>query len=257
MVINEEGKAMSQDTISLKVEARTVTGKAVKALRRGDVVPGVIHNHGKESINVQADYNTIAKVYAQAGRHHPVELTADGKKYLTIIKTATFEPKKNRLNHVVFNAVNANQKVEAEVPIHPKYDEDNDASPAERAGLMVLTNLDQVTVEAIPSELPDALYYNAEKLVEVGDHATVADLLVPEGVEVKVEAEHSIATVYEPSAVAAANDQAGGDAEAEDAAEVDSEHESSAEEGTQEDEQRPGGKKEFEDKDQGHSPEKQ
>ncbi len=248
---------MSQDTISLSVQAREITGKQVRQLRRADLVPAVIHNHGKESVNVQADYNTIMKTYQQAGRHHPVELTADGKKYLAIIKKVTFEPKKNRLSHVVFNAVNANQKVEAAIPVKPKYDGDNESSPAERASLIVLGNLDEVLVEAVPSKLPDVLYYDAEKLVQVGDSVSVADLIVPEGVEVKVEADHAIATVYEPSAVAAANDDAGGDADADGAEGVDSEHESSATEGTQAAEIRPGGKEEKEDKSQGRNPEKQ
>lgn len=208
---------MSQDTISLSVQAREVIGKQVRQLRRADVVPAVIHNHGKESVNVQADYNTIMKAYKAAGRHHPVELDADGKKYLAIIKTATFEPKKNRLTHVVFNAVNADQKVEAAIPVKPQYAEGNESTPAERASLIVLSNVDEVMVEAVPSKLPDVLYYDAEKLVAIGDSVTVADLIVPAGVEVKAEADHTIATVYEPSAVAAANDDAGGDAEAEDA----------------------------------------
>jgi large subunit ribosomal protein L25 len=248
---------MSQDTISLTVEARDVTGKAVKHLRRDGIVPAVIHDHGKESVNVQGDYNALLKVYREAGRHHPVELTAAGKKYLAIIKKATFEPKKNQLSHVVFNAVDAKQKVEAAIPVRPKYDGENESSPAERSSLIVLSNLDEVMVEAVPSKLPDVLYYDAEKLVEVGDHLTVADLIVPEGVEVKTEAEHAIATVYEPSALAAANDDAGGDAQVEDAATVESEHESTAEEGTQADEIRPGGKEQKESKDQAQNPEKQ
>lgn len=249
---------MSQDSIRLDLQARSVTGKQVRALRRSGVVPAVIHNHGKESVNVQADYNTLAKVYGQAGRHHPVELTADGKKYLAIIKNATFEPKKNRLNHVVFNAVNANQKVEAEVPIRPKYDGDNDSSPAERASLMVLANLESVVVEAVPSKLPDVLYYDAEKLVAVGDHISVADLIVPEGIEIKTEAEHAIATVYEPSAVAAANDDAGGDAEAGDEGQVDASQGDAADDvPDQQGENRPGGKEQKESHEQGTNPEKQ
>jgi hypothetical protein len=112
-------------------------------------------------------------------------------------------------------------------------------------------------VEAVPSKLPDVLYYDAEKLVEVGDHVTVADLMVPEGVELKVESDHTIATVYEPSAVAAANDEAGGDAEPEDASSVESENEGTAEEGTQADEIRPGGREQNESKDQGSNPDKQ
>ena len=249
---------MSQDTIALKLDAREVLGKQVRALRRSGYVPAVIHDHGKQSVHVQAEYNAIAKVYRQAGKHHPVSLTADGKNYLAIIKSATFEPKKNTLNHVVFNAVKANEKVEAEVPIRPHYDEGNDVSPAERNSLIVLTNLDAVMVEAVPSKLPDFLEYDAEKLVEVGDHLTVADLTVPEGVVVKTEPEHAIATVYEPSAIAAANDDAGGDAEPGDEQAVESEVEpESVEESDEGDEQRPGGKKEAEDHSQATDPEKQ
>lgn len=248
---------MSEDTITLRVEPRATIGKAVKHLRKAGQVPAVIHDHGKDSINVQAPYLDMYKTLQKAGRHHPIDLTVGDKKFTVLIKTATFEPKKNQLTHLVFNAVNKNQKVEAEVPIHARYDEGNDQSPAERNSLIVLTQLETVEVKAVPSKIPDFLEYDAEKLIEIGDSVTVADLKIPADVELLTEAEHAVATVYEPSALAAANDAAGGDAEAEDAEDVASEHESAAEEGTQADEQRPGGKKEFEDKDQGRHPDKQ
>lgn len=247
---------MSQDVISLSLEARNVTGKQVSSLRREGVVPAVIHDHGKESVNVQGDLRAVLKTYQQAGKHHPVQLDAAGKKYTAMIKEVAFEPRKHQMSHIVFNAVSANQTVEAEVPVHAKYDEGNDASPAERNSLLVIHNIESVNVKALPSNLPDVLYYDGEKLVEVGDHVTVADLDVPANVELEVEATQTIATVYEPSAVAAANDAAGGDAEPEDAAEVEAEHEGQNEEGGQADEIRPGGKKEFEDTEQGHNPEK-
>jgi hypothetical protein len=138
-----------------------------------------------------------------------------------------------------------------------KYDEGNDASPAERNGLIVLHNLDSVEVVAIPTKLPDVLEFDGEKLAEVGDVATVADLIVPEGVEIKTDSTQQIASVFEPSALAAANDAAGGDAVEGDEEKVASDNESGTTEGTQADEIRPGGKKEFEDKEQGHNPEKQ
>lgn len=247
---------MSQDSISLTLTPREVTGKAVKHLRKSGQVPAVIHDHGKDSVHVQGEYLAMLKVWQAAGKHHPVELKAGDHSFTVLIKTAEFDPQKHMLTHMVFNAVNRNQKVEAEIPIHPRYGEGNESSPAERGGLIVLSQLDTVQVKAIPTKLPDFLEYDAEKLIEIGDHVTVADLIVPEGVEVETEAEHAVATVYEPSALAAANDAAGGTAEPEDAENVESENESSAEEGTQSDEIRPGGKKEFEDKSEGHNPEK-
>jgi large subunit ribosomal protein L25 len=247
---------MTQETISLTLEPRDVTGKAVKQLRNDGTVPAVIHDHGKDSLVVQGDAVQMLKVWKLAGKHHPVQLSASGKKYTALIKAADFSPKKHTLTHIVFNAVAADEKVDAEVPIQPQYAEGNDASPAERSGNLVLSQLEAVAVEAIPAKLPDVLYYDAEKLVEVGDSATVADLIVPEGVVIKADENHAIATVFEPSAMAAANEAAGGDAEPGDEANVESETESSAEEGTQAAEIRPGGKKEFEDKEQGHNPTK-
>jgi large subunit ribosomal protein L25 len=204
---------MSQDSINLTLEPREVTGKAVRHLRREGTVPAVIHDHGKDSVVVQGDYMTVLKVWQQAGKHHPVNLKAGDKSYVALIKTAEFDPKKHLLTHVVFNAVDKNQKVDAEVPVHARYEEGNESSPAERNGLIVLTHLDAIQVKAIPSKIPDFVEYDAEKLVEIGDNVTVADLTIPEEVELLTEVEHSIATVYEPSALQAANEAAAGDAE--------------------------------------------
>ncbi len=204
---------MAQDAINLTLESRNVTGKAVKHLRKAGKVPAVIHDHGRPSIIVEVDLLSMQRVYHQAGKHHPLNLNAGGKKYTALIKHVEYDPRKNLLSHVVFNAVAADQLVEAEIPIEPKYKEGSEASPAERSGLIVLTNLEAVEVEALPKDLPDVIYYDAEKLVEIGDQVSVADLILPANVEVKTELGHSVATVYEPSALAAKNESAGGAAE--------------------------------------------
>lgn len=244
------------DQISLTVEPRETVGKGVKQLRKEGVVPGVIHDHGKDSVHIQAEYQALYKVFVSAGKHHPVEVKTGDRKFTTIIKSVTFDPRYNSMTHIVFGAIKANEKVETEVPVHPLYSEGNDASPAERAGLIVLAQTTSVQIKALPKDLPDQLTYDAEKLVEVGDQVTVADLTVPSGVELEAEPEHVIATVFEPSALAAANDEAGGDAQAGDEASVESDTESAAEEGTQDDEVRPGGKEQKESHEQGTNPEK-
>src|SRR5262245_30627275 len=132
------------DTVSLQLEKREVVGKAVKRLRQEGLVPAVIHDHGKKSLHVSAVYLDIYRVYQKAGKHHPVSLKADGKNFTALIKSADFDPKKHQLRHVVFNAVKANEKVEAEVPVRIRYSEDNESTPAERAGLVVLNQLEAV-----------------------------------------------------------------------------------------------------------------
>lgn len=240
------------ESIVLELTPREVTGKKVKVLRKQGIVPAVIHDHGKDSVVVQVDYQVAHKVFMTAGKHHPVELTAHGKKYTALIRSVTRDPRYNSISHIVFNAIKANEKVEAEIPIHAKYDEGNEVSPAERQGLIVLDNIEVIQVKALPKDLPDFVEYDGEKLVEVGDSVTVADLIIPSGVEVETAQDHAVATVWEPSALQAKNDALAGEAEAEDAETVDSEHESGTKEGTQEAELRPGGKEEKEDKTQGH-----
>ena len=203
------------DTITLDLGARETLGKGVKRLRKEGFVPAVIHDHGKDSVIVQGDSVQMLKVWKQAGKHHPVQIKAGDKDYVALIKTAEFDPKKHLLTHVVFNAVDRNQKVEAEVPVRPRYAEGNESSPAERNSLIVLSQLETVQVKAIATNLPDVFEYDAEKLVEVGDHVTVADLIIPEGVEIETDPTQSIATVYEPSALAAANEAAAGEGEEE------------------------------------------
>lgn len=203
------------DQITLEVQPRETLGKSVKKVRADGLIPAVIHDHGKESVHIQVDYQTFVKAFHAAGRHHPIELAVGGKKYTALVRDVTRDPKLNSFTHIVFNAVSANQKVDAEIPVKPRYAEGNDSSPAERAGLIVLSQLDEVEVKALPKDLPDELFYDAEKLVAVGDHITVADLIVPAGVVVETEASHAVASVFEPSALAAANEAAAGESETE------------------------------------------
>lgn len=203
------------DSISLKLEPRDVVGKQVKRLRKGGVVPAVIHDHGKPSVVVQGNGLEMLKVYQQAGRHRTVSVKAGERNFTALIRKADFDPKKNQLRHLVFNAVRANEKVEAEIPVRARFSEGNESSPAERTGLLVLSHAEVVEVVAMPSKLPDFLEYDAERLVEIGDSITVADLIVPEGVEIKDDPTKSLASVYEPSALQAANEEAGGEAEEE------------------------------------------
>jgi len=179
--------------ISLKLQERTVTGKAVKALRREGQVPAVIHDHGKNSVIVMAPYLDMMKAYEEAGKHHPLNLQVGNQKLMALIKEADFDPKKHKLRHVVFNAIKQNETVEAEIPVQLVGE-----IPAEKVSLIVLKQLDHVLVEALPKDLIDVLEVSAESLVEIGDRLTVADIKAPEGVTIKTEPEHIIAVVEEP-----------------------------------------------------------
>ncbi|MCA9337668.1 50S ribosomal protein L25 [Candidatus Saccharibacteria bacterium] len=187
---------MSSEDIVLELEKRDAVGKGLNALRSEGTIPAVIHNHGKESIIVMAPTIAMNKVYQQAGKTQPVNLKVGKETYLAIIKDADFDPKKNLLRHVVFNAVRQDQPVEAQVPIVL----DGEEIPAEKAGLLVIPTLEHVTIEALPKDLIDSLSVDVTKLAEIGDKLHVSDIVVPSGVTIKEEPEQTIVVVEQPKA---------------------------------------------------------
>lgn len=214
---------MSDIDAPVVLAQREVMGKGLNHLRKDGTVPAVIHNHGQASIHVMAPEMELLRVYRAAGKHHPLNLEVGSDKFLALIKDAHFDPVKRRLQHVVFQAIRQDEKVEAEIPIRIEGD-----IPAEKVGLMVLHQLDSVEVEALPKNLPDELVVSADKLAELHDKITVEDLLVPDGVTILTDSEHPIATVVETRAQAAEE----AEAEAEEAAEGEAgEGEESAESG--------------------------
>lgn len=233
------------EKVELTVEPRTVTGKKVRGLRRDGYTPAVIYGHDIEAQAVMAPTMLVAKAVKTAGKHQPIELTVEGKKRLAMIKATDADPVKHQLRHVAFHAIKQNEEVETEIPVVIS---GAGETPAEKAGLVVLTGASVVVVKALPAKLPDQLEADGEKLTEVGDHLTVADLTVPNGVTIVTDETQTLATVYEPSALQAANEEAGGDAEVGDEAAVESEEGGDTPQESQAEEDRPGGKKQFEPK---------
>ena len=224
------------DKITLRIDARDVHGKKVANLRRDGLVPGVVYGSGMEAISVQAVEGEVAKVVRAAGQHTPVQLMGK-KRRIAMIKDVDRDPVKHTIRHISFHAVRADEPVEAEVPIRLVGEGE---SAAERNGLVILQAIEKIEVKALPMDLPEALEVSILELAEQGDRVTVGDIKLPEGIEIvdkddgrgdEDEDEERqtimdlvIASVYEPSALQAANDAAGGDAEEADADAVESEN---------------------------------
>lgn len=212
------------DKINLTLDVRDQQGKKVARLRKQGLVPGVMYGQGFDPVLIQAEYGVLQKVVDEAGRHTPVHVTVDGKKKITLIKSIDRDPVKARLRHVSFHAVKANEVVAAEVPIRLTHEGE---SEAEKAGLVVLQAIESIEVKAKPAELPDALEVSVENLATTEDKLTFNDVVLPKGVEyadVEHDLDLTIASVYEPAALEAANDAAGGDAVEDEAEEVPSEN---------------------------------
>ena len=233
--------------ITLKLDARTIEGKKVTKLRQDGIVPSVVYGGSTKPINTQSSVVETTKVATVAGKHTPVHLTIDGKKQLAIIKSIDRDPVKHHVRHISFHAIKQNEIITTEVPIHLV---GTGESEAEKAGLVVLQAIEHIEIKAKPADLPEALEISIANLATVEDKLTLGDIKLPSGVEyadMEQDLELVVANVYEPSALQAANDAAGGDAEDVDAEEVAADNGGDTPQGGEDQTENPGGKKAKED----------
>lgn len=233
--------------ITLKLDIRTTEGKKVTKLRQEGLVPSVVYGGSTAPINTQSGIVETTKVAAAAGKHTPVHLTIDGKKKLAIIKSIDRDPVRRRVRHIAFHAVKQNEVITTEVPIHLV---GLGESEAEKAGLVVLQAIEHIEIKAKPADLPEALELSIADLATTEDKLTLGDIKLPNGVEyadLEQDLELVVANVYEPSALQAANDAAGGDAEEPDAEAVEAENGGDTPQGGEDQADNPGGKKAKED----------
>lgn len=191
---------MSEDKLSLA--KRELTGKKVKSLREQGLIPSVVFGEG-EPILTQSAYNETEKVLLSAGYHSPIDLDIAGKKQMALVKTVHMNPVKRTIDNVEFQAINADEVVEATAPIEIINFEQSDAN---KAHLTLLQVMEEIDVKAKPADLPEAIIVDASGLKTVEDGIVVSDLKLPKGVELadkELDPEQSIANVYDPAQEAA------------------------------------------------------
>lgn len=189
----------------LVLEKRTESGRKAKALRAAGLIPSVVY--GLETpILATSVYNATEKVLLEAGYHSPIELMIDSKPQLAIAKDIAVDPVSRRIVNVEFQAVSADEIVEATAPIRVVNFEQSEAS---KLHYVLLQVMEEVDVKAKPSDLPEELVADGAKLTGLDSKLTIADLQMPNGVELvdkDLGGTTVIANVYDPAAEAAARE---------------------------------------------------
>lgn len=193
----------------LTLEKRELTGKKLKALREAGMIPSVVYGGDKEPVLASSEYVATEKVLNEAGYHSPVDLDLAGKKQLAIVKDVQLDPVSRKIVNIEFQAISENEAVTATTPIVVVNFEASDASKLYHFAMTQA--LEEIEVKAKPADLPEELTIDAGALANVDDKLTVADLVLPKGVELadkELSVEQVVASLYDPAAEAAAREAA-------------------------------------------------
>lgn len=222
----------------LEAKIREVTGKKVKKLRKDGLLPVSVYGKSVKSQALSVPLKDFVLVYGKVGETGLVELKFDGKSAHTLVAHVQTHPLTRSPLHVEFRAVNLKEKIKANVPL-----ELIGESPAVANNVgVLLQTLNEVEVEALPTDLPEKIEVDVNSLDEVDKQVTVGGLKVPEGVEI-VTAKEEIVVKVAP----AVSEETKKELEAAEAAKAAAEVEAGAEAGTAEAGSETGGGKAAED----------
>ncbi len=181
----------------LLATTRETLGKKVRFLRRQGITPVHLFGHNVESIALQCDTAQLKRVLAQTGRARLIDLKIDEAKKPrnVVIREVQREPSTRELLHVDFYQVSMAERIRVEVPIVSI----GEAPALKLKESFLLQELDSLSVECLPGEIPDRVELDLTSLAEVGQAIHVKDIILdkegtilnnPEQLVVKINARH-------------------------------------------------------------------
>ena len=160
--------------MELVAQKRQEIGKKIKDIRKERKIPAVMFGREIDSVPLTLDLNTFIKVYQEAGETSLVELMLEDAKESVLIKDVQLDPITSLPIHVGFHKVNLKEKINAEIPVEVVGEEKNELVKSGEAFVLVLLN--EISVEALPMDLPSEFTVDVSALQEIGDGITVSQL---------------------------------------------------------------------------------
>jgi large subunit ribosomal protein L25 len=183
------------EKINLNASTRSVVGKKVKRSRVQGLLPAVVYGHGLDSTPIFINAKEYKKAYQQAGTSTLVDLAIDDKQPVKVLlHTPEYHHLLNEPLHADLYAVNMSEKIETEIPIHFI----GESLAATELEGNFISNVDELTVRCLPSDLISAVEVDISALKTFEDQIHVSDIKVPETIEVLNDPEEVVALVTPP-----------------------------------------------------------
>jgi large subunit ribosomal protein L25 len=179
--------------LSLTVEKRESAQK-LEAIRASGKMPAVFYGPKEASTSVSVDAKEFGKIWKKAGESSVIILKDDkGNEHESLIHEVDVHPLTGEPRHADFYVIEKGKKVEVSVPLVFA-----GVAPAvkDKGGILVKVHR-QIEIEAAPRDLPHDISVDISTLVEFSDVVKAKDLVLPKGVELKINPEEVIASIAE------------------------------------------------------------
>lgn len=174
--------------VKISAEPRTEFGKGgARRTRRAGKVPAVLYGHGEQPKHIALPAREFAAALRHGGANQVFAIdVADGTQTLALAKAIQRDPIKDTYEHVDLVIVKRGEQVTVEVPIV--------LTGAAGPDTLIVSEHNTLTITAEALHLPEQLEASIDGLT-AGSQVTAADVKLPEGAQLAVEADLVIALV--------------------------------------------------------------
>lgn len=169
---------MAAGRSTLKVAPREEFGsRTSRRLRRDGLVPGVVYGGGDDARPFQVAEREVRAVLAEGAALFDLEIEG-AKAVPVVVKEQQMHPVRGSLQHIDLQEVNLKEAIQADVALEL---EGAETAPGVRGGGVLEHVTREVTVEALPTDIPDRITLDVSAM-EINDTFSLAAVTAPEGV---------------------------------------------------------------------------
>ena len=190
---------MAKENVSLQAREREGRGKNdARRLRSQDMLPAVLYGDGDGKSTVLAvPVKVVDYTLQHVGDNALYDLKLGDQDLTARVVDVQRDPVSGKLVHVDFAPVNMRERIVVTVPLTVAGDED---SPGVGEGGVLDQVAYEVEVESLPGNIPQELVIDVSGL-QMNDNLTLADIQLPEGVELISDPEEVAAAVTPPTEI--------------------------------------------------------
>jgi len=194
---NQYPKEHMPSTHKLEVGKRVAYGRKVKSLRRQLIIPANLFGAGITSQAVQVSESIFQKIYAEAGETSvvDVQIAGESKSVPVLIHQLQRHPVTGKVIHVDFLQVDLKKKITTSIPVELS----GEAPAVKNAGGVLVQALNEIEIEALPTDIPESLIVDVSNLTEIGQALILKDVSLPSQVTLLTDIESTLVTIQEPA----------------------------------------------------------
>lgn len=162
------------DRLSLHADERTILGKKVKHLRKNGKLPAHVFGKNLDTEAVSVEKSDFLNIFQKVGETTLVDLKIGQKSVRPVlIREVQYNPVTGQPIHIDFYQVSLTQKVKVAVPLVLTGEQPEVVHLGEA---IVLQTINEVEVEALPTDLIEKIEVDISKLAAIDDAITAGQL---------------------------------------------------------------------------------